>query len=443
MKNPALGFVLLIIVAACNVDSPVVPEITEEETLVEEAPAPQPEPLTPEEARALLQDRGVPYSQASFLAAAGDGDLTVVRAFVAAGMGVNVRNEDEGYDTALMRASTKGHVSVVRFLMEQEEIEPNLQNASCAGHLAFPDLEIREGCKKQSAMMMAAHAGHLAVVRTLVEAGAWTINGGAWQYVHEGPDLPFTLAAAAGHLDIVQYLVPHVSSRLTSYGNAGTILDGGRHALLWAAYGGHQEVAAYLLEQGSGKGRIKINPPSPLGAGRGEGYAPLMFAAIAGQTEMVRFLLEQGADLHVRVTKWVVVWKGGAYSTFKVYGASALTLAASEGHVETLRVLLDHWVTTYGADGRDDHGRTALMYAAAAGDTDTMASLVHNGAPVNARTHVGSTALMFAAAEGHLAAVEMLLELGADPEVVNHTDHTALSLAQAGGHEAIVDLLEG
>lgn len=448
MKNPALGFALLILVAACNVDSPVVPEITEEEPLVEEAPAPQPEPLTPEESRAILQDRGIPYSQASFISAAGEGDLVVVEAFVAAGMDVNARNEDQGYDTALMRASAQGHLDVVQFLLA-EEANPNLVNGRCAGHLAFPDLEINaqgDGqCNRQNALMMASHAGHLRVVEVLVESGAWTHNEGSWLYVHEGPDRPLTLAAAAGHLDVVRFLVPHSTIRHSGLSNYGNHVRGGYHALMWASYGGHQEVAAYMLDEGSGtgSGKFDINPRIPLGAVRGEGYSPLMFAAIAGQTEMVRFLLDRGADIHVRVTEWIVVWKGIGYSTFKVFGASALTLAASEGHIETLRVLLDHWVQTYGADGRDDHGRTTLMYASASGDTDTMGTLVDNGAPINAKTHVGSTALMFAAAEGHLGAVETLLEMGADTEVVNIYGHTALSLAQERGHTAIAELLGG
>ena len=158
---------------------------------------------------------------------------------------------------------------------------------------------------------------------------------------------------------------------------------------------------------------------------------------------MVRFLLDRGADIHVRVTRWHVVWKGGLYSTYKSFGVSALSLAAQQGHVETLRLLLDHWVTTYGTDGRDDHGRTTLMYAAAAGDTDTMEALVAGGAPVNARTHTDATALMFAAAEGHADAVALLLELGADRSAANNNNDTALILAQENGHDEIVEMLEG
>ena len=301
-------------------------------------------------------------------------------------------------------------------------------------------------CNRQTALKWASHAGHLDVVRALVEGGARPHpHAEGWMWVQEGPDRPLTLAAAAGHLDVVRYLVPHVTVRLSGLSSYGNLVRCSYHALMWASYGGHQAVADYLLDEGSGtgSGKIHINPGKPFGAVRGEGFAPLHFAAIAGQTEMVRWLLERGADIHVRVTEWIVVWEGDAYSTFKYFGASTLTLAASAGHVETLRLLLDHWVWTYGSDGRDDHGRTTLMYAAAAGDTDTMAALVAEGAPVNARTHTGATALMFAAAEGHADAVALLLEMGADPTVANNNGDTALILAQERGHGAIVSMLGG
>ena len=425
------------------------PELVDESVVVEPIPEPTPAPLTPDQGRALLQEAGVPYSQASFLVAAHDGALRLVEAFVAAGMDVNVQNEDQHYDTALLRASQQGHLDVVAFLLSAGA-DPNRRNGRCAGHIAFPDLVIdAQGdgqCNRQTALKWASHAGHLDVVRALVEGGALAhFHDEHWLYVHEGPDRPLTLAATAGHLDVVRYLVPHVTVRLSGLSTYGNKVLGGYHALMWASYGGHQAVAAFLLGEGSGtgSGKFEINPPKPLGTVRGEGFAPLHFAAIAGQTEMVGWLLERGADLHVRVTEWTVVWIGGEYSTFKHYRASALTLAASEGHIETLRLLLDHWVWSYGADGRDDHGRTTLMYAAAAGDTDTMRDLIAEGAPVNARTHTGATALMFAAHEGHADAVALLLEMEADTAAANNNGDTALILAQEQGHDAIISMLGG
>ena len=111
-------FIILIVAAALGcAQSPMAPEPVVEPVVEEPIPEPTPEPLTPEEGRALLQEAGVPYSQASFLSAAHDGDLRLVEAFVAVGMDVNVQNEDQHYDTALMRASAQGHLDVVVFLL--------------------------------------------------------------------------------------------------------------------------------------------------------------------------------------------------------------------------------------------------------------------------------------------------------------------------------------
>ena len=275
-----LGFVLLV---ACA-KSPTAPDpsVEIEEPTPETIPEPKPDPLTAEAGRAILQEAGVPYSQASFLAAAHDGDLALVEAFVATGMDVNVQNEDQHYDTALMRASAQGHLDVVVFLLGKGA-NPNLRNGRCAGHIAFPDLVIdapgnrlrNPECHKQTALMWAAYAGHFSIVHALVEAGAGTRNKG-WLYVHEGPDLPLTLAAAAGHLHIVRYLVPVVTVRLSGLSTYGNLVRGGYHALMWAAYGGHQQVVAYMLNEGSGtgSGKFEINPPKPLGAVRGRATPP-------------------------------------------------------------------------------------------------------------------------------------------------------------------------
>ena len=89
----------------------------------------------------------------------------------------------------------------------------------------------------------------------------------------------------------------------------------------------------------------------------------------------------------------------------------------------------------------------ALMLAAAAGDTASIATLLDAGAKANAtESDRGHTALMFAAAANRLPAVKLLLQRGADPKVATKvTDLAALSrsganpdgrgLANAGNRE--------
>ena len=54
-----------------------------------------------------------------------------------------------------------------------------------------------------------------------------------------------------------------------------------------------------------------------------------------------------------------------------------------------LRILLNHWMLTFGADGRDEHGMTALHFAAAGGDAEMARRLIDNGAPVNGVSDIG------------------------------------------------------
>lgn len=75
------------------------------------------ERLTPAEARFALADLGIDYTAMSFNNAAASGDLVVVKLFVDAGMSVDTEGV-LGF-TTLHEAAYGGHLSVVRFLVEQ------------------------------------------------------------------------------------------------------------------------------------------------------------------------------------------------------------------------------------------------------------------------------------------------------------------------------------
>ncbi|XP_011299630.1 ankyrin repeat domain-containing protein 6 isoform X2 [Fopius arisanus] len=64
--------------------------------------------------------------------------------------------------------------------------------------------------------------------------------------------------------------------------------------------------------------------------------------------------------------------------------------------------------------GRDEHGRTPLFIAAAAGQNATCELLLLQGLDINAADSSGVTPLQKAAAEGHSEVVELLLKHGAD-----------------------------
>ena len=389
---------------------------------------------SPEEARSVLSERSIPYSQRSFVTYAQNGDLDAVRLFVEAGMDVNVQPYsssvahiaettqddlvavwfpqpgDEDNNTALMKAAGQGHIEVVRFLVEQGA-----------------DLHIRNR-QEQDALMLAAAGGHLAVATFLIDSGDYpSISPPLLNYNYEnGPQIALEWAAYNGHLDMVRLLLEVIGAFDRPDPNP---------SLGWAAYRGHLDVARLLLEHGA-----FVNG-QPFGVSR-QGPSALMLAAYSGHLEMVRFLLERGADIHARETEiWRITFTAFGPVIDELIGNSALDMAINQGHTEVVRLLLEHWMAIYGADGQDFRGRTTLMYAAYAGDLEMARLMLENGAPVNVQTDVGTTALMFAAAYGYVEVVRFLVENGADIHIQNGYNYTALSLAEERGHQEVVDFL--
>ena len=73
------------------------------------------DPVSPRQAaRAELDKRGIEYTAHAFVDAAGKGRLEVVRLFVESGMSVDATSWGQ---TALHSAASRGHLSVVEFLV--------------------------------------------------------------------------------------------------------------------------------------------------------------------------------------------------------------------------------------------------------------------------------------------------------------------------------------
>jgi ankyrin repeat protein len=108
-------------------------------------------------------------------------------------------------------------------------------------------------------------------------------------------------------------------------------------------------------------------------------------------------------------------------------GLSALGYAVENGHVDSVRLLLQR-----GANAKqDNHGHPPLLQTAALeGRSDIAVVLIAGGAKVNevALTQFG-TALHAAAFHGYLDVVRVLLEAGTDPDIRDGDGATALDLA--------------
>ncbi|XP_061402780.1 uncharacterized protein LOC133338630, partial [Musca vetustissima] len=125
-------------------------------------------------------------------------------------------------------------------------------------------------------------------------------------------------------------------------------------------------------------------------------------------------------------------------------GWTPLRSASWGGHTEVVKLLIAHPACKI--DLADKEGRTALRAAAWSGHEDILKILIEHGADVNSVDRQGRTSLIAASYMGHYDIVEILLENGAN---VNHLDldgRSALCVAalcgSSGYSKVISTLLE-
>ena len=427
-------------------------------------------PLASEEAFQALEDLGVPYNQRSFIEQAGEGNLEVVRLFVWAGMDVNVQpyvartvlvpnrdrptalshlesswfpQEEEDNDTALMKASGNGDLEMVRFLLESgadreinnQQGQNALMFASAYGHLDVVDFLMYgwfnscvDRCMQEMEPNDLSMNARKSTCRNLLKDTCGRYDHGLFSVLLgmdydpllHGPKTNIQWAAYNGHLEVVKYLYPLLNGRHQQWPNTAFGL---------AVLGGHMDIVNWFIEDVFDEDKF---------IGRS-----LMLAAYMNHVDIVKRLLElPGTDIHWRMSNWIGISTPEGRLYFEHIGFGSLHAAIQNGSKESLRLILEHWMLKYGADGRDDYGMTALHFAAAGGDAEMARRLIDNGAPVNGQSDIGMTPLMFAAQWGRADIVVMLLAEGADASLASAYDETALLLAQEGGHEDVVALLQ-
>ncbi|EYC19318.1 hypothetical protein Y032_0024g1015 [Ancylostoma ceylanicum] len=352
------------------------------------------------------------------------------------------------------------------------------------------------------ALMEAASAGHLNIVKLLIQSGAKAV------FVNmnsEFKESPLTLAAYKGYTDVIEYLLS-----LDDY-DRSTRDEELHTALMEAAMDGHLEVARVLIQAGAPVNLTSESYESPLtlsccgghaelakllidaGANieetNDENYTPLMEAAREGHVHVVKILLENGAQVNATTDETmetaltvaacggftevldVLVKHGGDLELgtntplmeaaqeghastvnyilaavkaenrsikFRQQMNQALSLAAENGHFDVLDVLYSN-----GADLNFDYdGRTALMKAAKNGFTEIVEFLVTKGVDVNYRSSNGdATALSLACSAGHKDIVKHLLKCGADPNIELKDGVTCVMEAARNGFVNIVEMM--
>ena len=88
------------------------------------------------------------------------------------------------------------------------------------------------------------------------------------------------------------------------------------------------------------------------------------------------------------------------------------------------------------------NGETALHRAATNGHLEVVRLLLESGSDKETTSHLGKTALHSAAENDNLEVVRLLLDSGADKERLTLNGETALQLAAENEHDDVVHLLQ-
>jgi ankyrin repeat protein len=283
------------------------------------------------------------------------------------------------------------------------------------------DVNTRGGLN-HSPLVAALHKRNFYVAELLYKHGADLDVRGLDQQT------PLHAASLGGHADIIEWLLAHGADPNSRDGLSEST------PLHWAAADGQLEVVRMLLGRGA-----KANVMDK------EYHTPLHLASNFGYLEIVRLLLENGANVDAEdVGRWKSLHTtlfGGdntqipilsdVFNTWNDGHLTPLHLASSGGHIETVRLLIEHAADV---NAQDERNSTPLHFASSKGQTETVQLLIDRGSDVHARDESHSTPLHLASSTGSIEAVRILISHGADIDAEDDDGQTPYQVAQSGRH---------
>ncbi len=440
----------------------------------------------------------------SLIRAAAQGDELRVRELLAAGAPLRCVNDQRW--TALHHASRQGSAQVVAALLEADAAGATVDAQTAKGNTALIKASMRghenavrlllargarqelQGEDRMTALHCASQEGHAAIVEQLCAA-----PGAAAAIALRDKDGDTPLALAVEHGGGGERLV----AALLAENAAGTAVDAqndkGSTALTSASVNGHEDAVRLLLARGARQELQTENGDTALHLAAWKGHAavveqlcaaPGAAAAVAlrtksGRTPLDLAIFEGGGGERLVAALLAADVADAAVDTQNDGGMTALMWASGDGREGAVRLLLArgarqelqsedgmtalHCAAWKGHAGvieqlcaapgaaaavalRTSRGTTPLALAVSHGNCSErlVAALLAAdaaGATVDAQGSKGQTALIFASFNGNEGAVRLLLARGARQELQNEHDQTSLHCASQEGHAGVVELL--
>ncbi|KAF5974131.1 ankyrin repeat domain-containing protein [Fusarium coicis] len=243
--------------------------------------------------------------------------------------------------SVLSWAASRGHLGVVRFLVEHSTVNIAIDKAD---HYGFTPL------------LLAARNGHISTVQYLVKKGAKT------HLTDRHGRTPLSWAAGQGHSQVVDTLLAW-DLGVDIY----TVDEKGRSPLLLAAQRGFSTVVKLLLDAGAAPGKADKLGRTPLSWG-------------VKWPDIVELLLQAKVDMNIG----------------DVYQHSPLSYAAAGAYETTVKLLLEHGADV---DTKDVNGWTPLLWATSKGSEKIVSLLYEYGCRGDiaddqqrtSREHIGGT----------------------------------------------------
>ena len=347
-----------------------------------------------------------------FLKAVEDGDSRILKGLLK--LGADHQCQDDVGNTGLHIAAEKGHIEVLKELLDVPGVDVNIQ-----------------GCNDWTPLIAAAMMGQEKSVQMLIKEGADIMSR------QDGGDTALHRAAAGGHDTVIKMLLDQ-GMDINVRNNDGWT------ALMYAAIWGKKSTVTLLIEAGADIERKNER-----------GDTVLHEVVRSGREDIVKIFLDCGINSNVqgekkRTAMFIAVMQNqistlnillnaGADMTCKdVKGDTILHEAASEGNIEIVKILLERGIDV---NVRGEEEKTAVMKAAFNGHQGTLKFLIKAGADIRCKDVFGNTALHDAAAIGRANAVKTLLDNGCHVNTRGHKQKTALMLAAEQGQGGAVKIL--